>query len=382
MEKEEKRNRKKESEAGQIMAEAAEMEIQGGNRAESGGESGGKKEAGERSLVESAGSPPLARFVPPTDADSLADALVAGQLSARTRRAYASDLTELVSALEAWGLKLRGVNKDHLHAYRSWLAGEEVPGLTKKEKPCALATVSRKVSVCRQFFAEALDRGLIDSNPAARLRGFSVSGESKTLGLSRTQAKDLLDGIETKTLLGLRDKAMLSLMIRTGLRRMDIIGATIGKIGQRDGHTVLTMISKGNKERTVKIPVEAARHLEAWREGARAVREETQAAPLFCGLVKSGRGKDALYKVYKTGQNPLSEKAVWKIVERRVKAAGITENITPHSTRHTFITLALDGGAPLHKVQVAAGHADPRTTERYWRTKENLDDNAVDYIRL
>jgi site-specific recombinase XerD len=79
---------------------------------------------------------------------------------------------------------------------------------------------------------------------------------------------------------------------------------------------------------------------------------------------------------------PLSEKAIWKIVERRVEQAGIEGNITPHSTRHTFITLALDGGALLHKVQVAAGHADPRTTERYWRTKENLDDNAVDYVRL
>ena len=322
------------------------------------------------------------RFVPPQDADSLADALVAGQLSPRTRRAYASDLAELVSVLEAWELKLPQVNKDHLHAYRSWLAGEEVPGLAKKEKPCVTATVSRKVSVCRQFFAEALDRGLIDSNPAARLRGFSVSQDSKTLGLSRTQAKELLDGIETKTLLGLRDKAMLSLMIRTGLRRMDIIGATLGRLGERDGHTILTMISKGNKERTVKVPVEVARHLQAWRAGARAIREETQATPLFCGLVKSGRKEHTLYNVYKTGQNPLSEKAIWKIVERRVKGAGITANITPHSTRHTFITLALDGGAPLHKVQVAAGHADPRTTERYWRTKENLDDNAVDYVRL
>ena len=340
-------------------------------------------ESGGMVIVESAGSPALARFVPPTDADSLADALVAGQLSARTRRAYASDLAEFVGALEAWGLKLPDVNKDHLHAYRSWLAGEDAPGLTKKEKPCALATVSRKVSVCRQFFAEALDRGLIDSNPAARLRGFSVSGESKTLGLSRTQAKDLLDGIETKTLLGLRDKAMLSLMIRTGLRRMDIIGATIGKLKRaRRAYHSDDDKQRQHKERTVKVPVEVARHLEAWRAGARAVREETQATPLFCGLVKSGRKERAIYNVYKTGQSPLSEKAIWKIVERRVKAAGISANITPHSTRHTFITLALDGGAPLHKVQVAAGHADPRTTERYWRTKENLDDNAVDYVRL
>src|SRR5579862_8814416 len=88
---------------------------------------------------------------------------------------------------------------------------------------CALATVSRKISVCRQFFAEALDRGLISLNPAVRLRGFAVSAESKTLGLTRQQAKELLEKIGTDTLLDLRDKAMLSLMIRTGLRRMDVI---------------------------------------------------------------------------------------------------------------------------------------------------------------
>jgi len=121
------------------------------------------------------------RFMPPVDAEGLVDALVAGQLSPRTRRAYASDLAELVSVLRAWGLKLDGVTKDHLNAYRSWLAGEDVPGLVRKEKPLATASVSRKVSVCRQFFAEALDRGLTETNPAPRLRGFSVSQDSKTL---------------------------------------------------------------------------------------------------------------------------------------------------------------------------------------------------------
>jgi len=59
------------------------------------------------------------RFMPPVDAEGLVDALVAGQLSPRTRRAYASDLAELVWVLKAWGLKLDGVTKDHLNAYRS-----------------------------------------------------------------------------------------------------------------------------------------------------------------------------------------------------------------------------------------------------------------------
>lgn len=325
-------------------------------------------------------------FVPPFNADSLADALVAGQLSPRTRRAYASDLTELLSVLDAWNVDLTAVNRDHLNAYRAWLAGESVPGLAPRPA-CAPASVSRKVSVARQFFAEAESRGLIAVNPAARLRGFQVSDESKTLGLSRQQARELLDKIDTATLLGLRDRALLSLMIRTGLRRMDALGATLGVLGEQQGHRTLRVRSKGNKERLIKIPPEVARHLDAWRQAAGILRQEadqqeTDRTPLFCGIVKAGRGQEMRYFLVGDGQQPLSESAVWKIVVRRARAAGIGENITPHSTRHTFITLALDAGAPLHKVQVAAGHADPRTTERYWRTKQNLDDNAVDYIRL
>ncbi len=61
----------------------------------------------------------LALFVPPVDADSLVDAFVAGQLSRRTRLAYASDLFEFLSALDVWGLRLDDVTRDHLNAYRS-----------------------------------------------------------------------------------------------------------------------------------------------------------------------------------------------------------------------------------------------------------------------
>ena len=231
-----------------------------------------------------------AAFAPPLGADALADALVAGQLSPRTRRAYASDLAELLSVLEKWQVGLTGVTRDHLHAYRSWLAGEAVPGLAPRTA-CAPASVSRKVSVARQFFAEAEGRGLIPANPAARLRGFRVSDESKTLGLSRQQARDLLEGIDTATLLGLRDRALLSLMIRTGLRRMDALGATLGALGEQQGHRTLRVVSKGNKERLIKVPPEVARHLDAWRTAAGALREEGGRTPLFCGIVKAGRGR-------------------------------------------------------------------------------------------
>ena len=65
-----------------------------------------------------------------------------------------------------------------------------------------------------------------------------------------------------------------------------------------------------------------------------------------------------------------------RIVRRLAKRAGITKHISPHSLRHSFITAALDAGVPLRDVQIAARHADPRTTTRYDRARNNLDRHA------
>ena len=74
--------------------------------------------------------------------------------------------------------------------------------------------------------------------------------------------------------------------------------------------------------------------------------------------------------------------SLWALVRRYAEKAGISTDIRPHSLRHSFVTWALEEGASLHKVQYAARHADPRTTERYHRQKLNLDDDAVDYLRV
>jgi Phage integrase family len=75
----------------------------------------------------------------------------------------------------------------------------------------------------------------------------------------------------------------------------------------------------------------------------------------------------------------LDRHAAAKTVANLARRAGVVKNITPHSLRHTFVTLALDAGAPLHVVQDDAGHADPRTTRRYDRARGRLD-NAATYL--
>jgi integrase len=93
-------------------------------------------------------------------------------------------------------------------------------------------------------------------------------------------------------------------------------------------------------------------------------------APLFIGFTRGGN-------IIERG---LSEKAIEKIVKRTAEKINVV--LTPHGLRASFVTLALEGGAKLQQVQYAAGHADPRTTERYQKRKFNLDDNGVDYIKL
>ena len=72
----------------------------------------------------------------------------------------------------------------------------------------------------------------------------------------------------------------------------------------------------------------------------------------------------------------MNRHAATRIVTRLAKAAGVTKHISPHSLRHSFITAALDAGVPLRDVQIAARHADPRTTTRYDRARNNLDRHA------
>ncbi len=305
------------------------------------------------------------------------DALIAGQFSENTRRAYEGDVLLFQRFLGAIGREdLNSVNRDDLIAYRSWLISRYAP-----------ATVNRRLSVVRSLFQEALLRKEIIADPSVHLKQMRIADESPTIALDSFDARTILDAIDQTTLLGARDFALLSLLLRTGLRRSEIGTLQLDSMKLERGHHTLTVYGKGNKRRIVKLPVDVWRAIQTWLElRADVVRrsggaEETaKDDPLFVEVRKIGRGEDARY--FPVGQNGLTPDAIWYIVKRHVRAAGITANITPHSLRHTFITLALEGRAPLHKVQYAAGHADPRTTERYYHRKDNLDDNATDYVKI
>ena len=154
------------------------------------------------------------------------------------------------------------------------------------------------------------------------------------------------------------------------MRRAEAAGLTMGDLSQEQGHNIaIIQHGKGDKRRMAKIPVEVRRAIDEYlmaigRLGAPA------SAPVFVRFKKGDKPKT-------TG---LDGRDIERIVSGYARSLGL--DLTPHGLRASFITQALENGAKLEQVQYAAGHADPRTTERYQKRKLNLGSNAVDFIYI
>jgi integrase/recombinase XerD len=119
------------------------------------------------------------------------------------------------------------------------------------------------------------------------------------------------------------------------------------------GHRTVTVLGKGSKLAVIPLPPKVGRAVDL-------AAGERSRGPLLLGA----------------SCDRLNRQAAARIVRRLAKRAGVTKHISPHSLRHSFITAALDAGVPLRDVQIAARHADPRTTTRYDRARNNLDRHA------
>lgn len=283
---------------------------------------------------------------------------IAGQLSEHTARAYISDVKQFVTWYGSPDIST--VKREDILRFRGWLVEQFKP-----------ATVNRKLSAVRQLMSEAVLRGVIGTNPTDSIKGHRMEGQySSTKAPTVAQVRALLSAVEGDSLIAVRDCALISMLCRLGLRRDEAARLTIGSIGENQGHIVINIRGKGNKERQLKLigpALAAVRRL----VGAIGGGPET---PLFQEVKRNG----SIY--YMTGQ-ALTGNGIYYIVTRRMAAAGI-EGCSPHSLRHFFITECRRNGCDLHKAQRAAGHADPRTTERYDRSWQDLDDSATDYINV
>lgn len=296
-----------------------------------------------------------------TSEPSLLLGSIAGELSETSRRMYEHDALAFATWLHAHEITPALLDREAITRYRAFLVAQYAP-----------ATAKRMFSVMRRILDEQVRKGILSTNPAAGVRGIKAEDESPHIALSKAQADDLLRAIDITTNKGKRDYALVVTLLYTGIRRFECAALTIGDLGMEQGHHTLTIkAGKGKRRDVVKLRVEAYR---AITEYLRAVgrAELADDAPLFCQFRKGDSMVEA----------SISSMLIYRTILEYAKKAHIEAHLTPHGMRASFVTLSLEGGAKLEQVQDAARHKDPRTTERYWRRRNRMDDNAVDYIHL
>jgi site-specific recombinase XerD len=285
----------------------------------------------------------------------LAAAWLATYRSARTRRAYASDLAAWLDWLGEIGVDVLDARRVHVDLWVRQLL----------DAGAASSSTARRLSALTSWYRHLVEHDLIAANPAAAVRRPAVDPDhTATVGLDRDQARAFLAAADAdRGPARLRTAAAARLLLHIGLRVDELAAADVADLGYDRGHRVLTLTRKGGRRATVVLPPATAAAVDAYLAARTGETGEPAHGPL---LATSGGGR-------------LDQAALWKLVRRLARAAGIPswDRLSPHSLRHTAITLALDAGAQLRDVQDFAGHRDPRTTRRYDRARDTLDRNAA-----
>ena len=288
--------------------------------------------------------------VPTSNSERHAQIIAAWQLAQTSRHtlaAYTRNLSDYCAWLDSKGADLLAAERVHVNAYRHALAG-------------APATVARKLAALSSFYRYALADGVVDRNPVETVARPNIDADhSVTQGLTRDQAKALLAAARDDSP---RSHALVSLLMFTGIRVSEALNASTADYGHDTGHRTLTVQRKGGKVAKVAVPAPAVAALNAYlnTSGTELVTGAGGSLPIFTTT---------------TGK-PWNRSEVFRTIQRLARKAGIPGQISPHSLRHTFATIALDSGTALHDLQDSMGHADPRTTRRYDRARNNLAKSA------
>jgi integrase/recombinase XerC len=261
--------------------------------------------------------------------------------SAHTRRAYLGDLRSLFGFLDGRGIGVDGLS---LPVLRTWLAAAASAG-------AARTTLARRTSAVKAFTAWAMRRGLLTTDPAARLQ---VPKAHRILPavLRQDQALDAMaaakSGAEQGDPLALRDRLIVEMLYATGIRVSELCGLDVDDVDTR--HRLVRVLGKGNKQRTVPFGVPADDALRTWLTDGRPALVTAESGP---ALLLGARGRRLDVRQART------------VVHQTVSAVNGAPDMGPHGLRHSAATHLLEGGADLRVVQELLGHSSLATTQLY-----------------
>lgn len=285
-------------------------------------------------------------------------------------------------------LVIDGLNSRHSKAmyelaiddFLSWYQDQGNPGLLKatvnaykahlqSSTDYAPSTINLRLSAIRRLALEAADNELITDNQyngIANVKGIEKSGVRSGNWLTLEQAQKLINAPDKTRVKGLRDRAILAVMIGGGLRRSEVANLKFDHIQQRESRWVIVdLIGKRQRVRSVPLPTWAKVAIDDW----------TRAAGISDGHIFR-----QVNKADNLQGETLSSQAIQNIVKEYAAKCGF--KLAAHDLRRTFAKLARKANAPIDQIQITLGHESVQTTERYLGTQQDLINAPCDYIKI
>lgn len=279
-----------------------------------------------------------------------------------TRRAYARGAADFLHWCAARGVQaLPQIQPLHVAAWIEEL-GRDV----------SVPTVKQRLAGIRHLFDWLVRAQVVAHNPAISVRGPAYSvRRGKTPVLDPAEARQLMDAIDISTPIGLRDRALIGLMVYSFARVGAALAMRVDDVFVQNRRLWVRLHEKGGKRHEMPCHHNLDEYLHAYIDGCDLAGERK--APLFRTI---GRGTGRL------SQTPLPQASAYQMVRRRAAAAGIATAIGNHSFRATGITAYLKNGGTLERAAAMANHASTRTTQLYDRRSDEVTLDEVERVMI
>ena len=303
-------------------------------------------------IIVAAGEPGMMRFL---------EFFTAKIRNKNTRMAYAQAIGRFLRWCDERRLQLEDLNPIIVAGYI-------------EVHPDAPPTVKQHLAAIRRFFDYLVLGHIIVSNPADAVQGPKhVVKRGKTPVLSQKQARKLLDSIETDTIAGLRDRAILGVMVYSFARVSAVVGMNARDYYQNGKKWWFRLHEKSGKFPEVPAHHNAEAYMDAYLQAAGIDRTD-KASPLF----RTFRGK----RTDRLTENRMNRVDVFRMIRKRALKAGLNAEASCHTFRATGITAYLKSGGTLENAQAIAAHESPRTTKLYDRTRDEITLDEVEKIQI
>lgn len=272
-----------------------------------------------------------------------------------TVRIYQTDLAGFARFLSVSEQDVTEMGLALLQSYCAWL----------NERKYAQVSVSRKLTCLTGFLRYLKSQGIIERSQLPP-KAFTTTKTPKKLPefLSPEEVQKLIDTTDNTTVYGIRDRAIIDLLASSGVRLAELVGLDVGDLHLSD-NTALVRHGKGGKDRVVRFGRPCREALARYLRESRPELLRCSRRDFHFPQGKEPERKDPAALFLNRYGERISRRSVEQIIKQAANLAGLTRRCTPHTLRHTFATMMLEGNADIPVIQHYLGHSSPTTTQIY-----------------